>query len=73
MPLKKPKNMTFEELTLEMKTSADQLQPINARRKLVHDEILSRGDVEDAKNRIKALSAIQKRGIFEELKKEFGE
>ena len=71
MPLKDPKNMTFAELKAEFKSLADTLQPLNARRKLIADELSGRGKQGDAANRLAALNEKQRRGLYIELSKEF--
>jgi len=66
------KSMSFDELTVEFKDLAGQLQPLNARRKVLADELASRADESDAMNRMAGMTEKQKRSMFERLKREFG-
>lgn len=74
MPRPDVGEMTTDELEAEFKDLARRLQPINARRKEIADELEARS-ADDREMTFLNLrySKEQRRGIFRKLKQEFGE
>lgn len=66
-------SMTGDALVAEFKKLADVLQPINARRKLIADEIKKRKESSPIGQRLKFMTKKEKNILFLELQKDRGE